>query len=738
MPHSALSALRRYAIPAAAVPATVLVTLLLPLHVNPAPLFVVAVLLSAWYGGLGPSLLASGLSVLAIDYFFYPPYYALEFDISDAAWAGMFVLVSALVIWFAQSRKRAEAALRQQAAQLQEQAHALDLAHVVIRDLDGRIIAWNEGAVRMFGWKREEAEGQVSHALLQTQFPKPLAEIHTDLLGTGEWAGELVHTRRDGGKVVVASHWVLQRDQQGNPVRVLEVNSDITERKQAEEALRASEQRFVRFMHHLPGLAWIKDLEGRYVYVNDATEKAFRTPRAQLSGRTDDEVFPAETAAQFRENDRQALASETGILTTEILEHEDGVLHHSLVSKFPILSSDGQATLVGGMAIDITDRVRVEEALKEADRRKDEFLAMLSHELRNPLAALSNGLQILRMGGGTGQDPEQVQEMMERQLRQLVRLIDDLLDTSRISTGKIQLRKERVELALVVNEAVELSRPHIKAARHELTVTLPPKPIYLEADATRLAQLLLNLLHNAAKFTERGGCIWVNAGQEGEAVVIRVQDTGIGIPADMLPHVFEMFTQGDRSLEHTRSGLGIGLSLVRALVEMHEGTVEAHSAGPGCGSEFVVRLPLPAQKPQDHPRQEPQDGERAAPSRGWRILVVDDSKDSAEILARLLNLRGNSVRTAYDGPSALETAAAFQPNVVLLDIGLPGMNGYEVAKRIREQPQLQNVVLIALTGWGQEADRRRSHEAGFDHHLVKPVGFAALQRLLASLDPVTP
>jgi len=289
-----------------------------------------------------------------------------------------------------------------------------------------------------------------------------------------------------------------------------------------------------------------------------------------------------------------------------------------------------------------------------------------------------------------------------------------------------------------VNEAVELSRPHIKAARHELTVTLPPKPIYLEADATRLAQLLLNLLHNAAKFTERGGCIWVNAGQEGEAVVIRVQDTGIGIPADMLPHVFEMFTQGDRSLEHTRSGLGIGLSLVRALVEMHEGTVEAHSAGPGCGSEFVVRLPLPAQKSQDHPRQEPWDGEHAAPSPGRRILVVDDNKDSAEIPAKLLNLRGNSVRAAYDGPSALETAAAFQPNVVLLDIGLPGMNGYEVAKRIREQPQLQNVVLIALTGWGQEADRRRSHEAGFDHHLVKPVSLATLQRLLASLKPVIP
>jgi len=500
------------------------------------------------------------------------------------------------------------------------------------------------------------------------------------------------------------------------------------ERKQAEEKLRASEYRFARFMQHLPGLAWIKDLDGRYVYANDAAEKAFRTPRAELYGKTDKEVFPPETAAQFRDNDQRALASESGIQTIETMEHADGIHHHSIVSKFPISGSDGKTVLVGGVAIDITERMRAEEALQESDRRKNEFLAMLAHELRNPLAPIRNALQIMRLTGRNGEAVHSASEMMERQVGQMVRLVDDLLDVSRISRGKIELRKRRVELASVVNHAVEAARSLYKSMNHELTVTLPPQPLYLNGDPTRLAQVVGNLLSNACKFTDKGGRIWLTVEQEGEQAVIRVRDSGIGIAADQLPRIFEMFRQVDTSLERSHGGLGIGLSLVKNLVEMHGGTAVVHSAGLGQGSEFVVRLPIlveTAKLPSEPTVSEP------TTTTARRILVVDDNRDSAESLAMLLKLSGNETHTAYDGLEAVEAAATFKPNLVLLDIGLPKLNGYDAARKIREQPWSKGMVLVALTGWGQEEDRQRSREAGFDGHIVKPVDLTALMKLLA-------
>lgn len=501
-------------------------------------------------------------------------------------------------------------------------------------------------------------------------------------------------------------------------------------REAADEEPRATEQRFTQFMQHLPGLAWIKDLHGRYVYANDGAVKAFRRRREDLYGRTDDDLFPPETARLFKENDARALASGTGILTVETLDQEDGLSHSSIVSKFPIPGPDGATALVGGMAIDITEQKRIEASLRQADRHKDEFLATLSHELRNPLAPIYNGLELLRPAVSGDPQTRAVYEMIQRQVRHLVRLIDDLLDVARINTGKIVLRPQRVELSAVVQDAVEASRPQIAAARQELTVTLPPGPIVLDGDRTRLAQVLLNLLNNASKFTGPAGHIWLTAEPEDGSLVIRVRDSGIGIPAGMLSSVFEMFTQVDHSPERPRGGLGVGLSLVRTLVEMHGGSVEAFSAGPGLGCEMEVRLPLPkgsGTQPQEGT------GEPAAPPPALRILVVDDNQDSAESLARLLTLKKHDVRTAYDGPGALHEAAAFRPGVLLLDIGLPGMNGYEVARRLREQDQFQDLVLIAVTGWGQDEDRRRAHEAGFRHHLVKPVAPAELDRLLAGL-----
>jgi signal transduction histidine kinase/CheY-like chemotaxis protein len=373
-------------------------------------------------------------------------------------------------------------------------------------------------------------------------------------------------------------------------------------------------------------------------------------------------------------------------------------------------------------------------ALKETDRRKDEFLAILAHELRNPLAPIRNSVQILRAKGPPVSELKWATEVIERQVQQMTRLVDDLLDVSRISRGKIELRKERVELTKVVSNAVEGSRPLIEKWNHELTVTIPPRPIYLEADPIRLAQVVLNLLNNAAKYTEPGGRIWLTAEREAEQVVLRVKDTGIGIPPEMLPRIFEIFTQVDRSLERSQGGLGIGLTLVQNLVEMHGGTIEARSDGPGTGSEFIVRLPAAALANESEARTTTDVSKAAAPAKR-RILVVDDNRDSADSLAMVLRLMGNEVHTAHDGLEAVGSAAVFRPEVVLLDIGLPKLNGYEAGRRIRQQ-QGGAVMLIAMTGWGQEEDRRRSKEAGFDHHITKPLEFDALQRLLAGLKEV--
>jgi CheY-like chemotaxis protein len=311
----------------------------------------------------------------------------------------------------------------------------------------------------------------------------------------------------------------------------------------------------------------------------------------------------------------------------------------------------------------------------------------------------------------------------------MTRLVDDLLDVSRITRGTIELRKSRVELATVLNNAVEASRPLVDALSHELIIDIPPEPILLDVDPTRLAQVLMNLLNNAAKYMEQGGRIRLSARREGHLLVIEVKDTGIGIPAEMLPRIFEMFTQVDRSLDRARGGLGIGLTLVQRLVELHGGTVEARSDGPGNGSEFIVRLPVaPSESPKPAKATQVNENRSSTPKR--RILVVDDNQDSANSLAMLLRLMGNDVRTAYDGLEAVGAAAAFHPELILLDIGLPKLDGYEVARRIRHEHGNQ-VLLIALTGWGQEDDRRRSREAGFDQHLTKPVEVNALQSLLA-------
>jgi signal transduction histidine kinase len=375
-------------------------------------------------------------------------------------------------------------------------------------------------------------------------------------------------------------------------------------------------------------------------------------------------------------------------------------------------------------------RRQAADALREADRRKDEFLAMLAHELRGPLAPLSNMLEVMKRASGNQELMQQARVTMERQLGQLVRFVDDLLDVSRITRNKLVLRKERAELASVVQQAIETSRPLALASRHEVGLTLPAQPIYLDADPVRLAQVFTNLLSNACKYTEPGGRIQLSAETAGGDVVVKVSDTGLGIPAEQLASIFEMFTQVDRSLERAQGGLGIGLTLVKRLVELHGGTVQAFSEGPGRGSEFVVRLPVLLGQAMDE-RAVP--AARREPAGARRVLIVDDNPDSLESLAMLLSISGNETRTAHDGLEALAAAEGFRPELVLLDIGLPKLNGFEAARRIREQPWGKEMVLVALTGWGQDAHRRQAKESGFDLHMVKPVALESLKELLASL-----
>lgn len=379
----------------------------------------------------------------------------------------------------------------------------------------------------------------------------------------------------------------------------------------------------------------------------------------------------------------------------------------------------------------------VNGALQDSSRRKDEFLATLAHELRGPLAPLSNMLEIIKRTDGNGADNgeviRQARATMERQLSQLTRLVDDLLDLNRMTYDKMELRTAQVELASVLQHAIDTCRPAIEAARHELTVKLPSQPIYLEADAARLVQLFTNLLNNACKYSEPGGRISLTAERQAAEVMVTVKDSGIGIAAEILPNIFEMFTQAGSvgSSDHAQGGLGIGLTLVRRLVVMHGGSVTAQSQGLGRGSEFVVRLPI-AESAKVAPFSA-RSAEEPVRLSAHRILVVDDNRDSALSMAMLLKMTGNETCTAFDGLEAVSAAAAFRPDIALLDMGLPRQNGCEVARQIRQQPWGQSMVLVALTGWGQEEDRRKSSEAGFDAHLVKPVDPATLTRLLAEL-----
>jgi signal transduction histidine kinase/ActR/RegA family two-component response regulator len=372
-------------------------------------------------------------------------------------------------------------------------------------------------------------------------------------------------------------------------------------------------------------------------------------------------------------------------------------------------------------------------ALRDADRRKDEFLATLAHELRNPLSLMRNVVALQQTSGATSSDPSWGQDIIDRQVNYLTRLTDDLFDVSRITREKLVLQKEPVNLTEIIKAAIESSRPLIDQRKHELAVTMSQESIYVDADRLRLTQVFMNLLNNAAKYTPDPGHIWLNVEQAGDTVVVRVKDTGVGIAPENLPHVFELFYQVDRSFTRNEGGLGLGLTLVQRLVEMHGGKVEVRSDGINRGSEFIVHLPVITYQPVVDDLEKIDRYNASAPRRCRRILVADDFPQSAETLARLLQQDGNEVQVVQDGAAAVEAAAQFHPDVVLMDIAMPKLDGYEAAKQIRQQPWGKEMVLIALTGWGQQQDRRRTQDAGFDAHLTKPVNYEAIMTVLANL-----
>ena len=542
---------------------------------------------------------------------------------------------------------------------------------------------------------------------------------------------EIVLERPDGSRWVALAHANPFFDEQGGLAGAVNVLVDITDRKQGELA-RAHLSAIVESSDDA---IISKDLNGFIQSWNAGAQRLFGYTAEQAVGRHISFLIPAERADEEERILASLRAGERVYHFDTVRVRSDGQPVYVSLTISPVRDEAGRIIGASKVARDITDRKLAEERtyrlltqLQEADRRKDEFLAMLAHELRNPLAPLYNILEIMKQGDGNGNLIEQVRSTLERQLGQMVRLVDDLLDVSRITRGKLKLRKERVELASVIHQSVEVCRPLAEYAKHELNVSLPPEAIYLYADPMRLAQVFGNLLNNACKYTDPGGRIGLTAERRSSDVVVNVKDTGVGISPDKLGSVFEMFTQIDRSLERSQGGLGIGLTLVKRLVEMHGGSVEAYSEGPGRGSEFVVRLPILIEKAKAKTPTAEQ-----MPTTAHRILIVDDNRDSATSLDTLLKLTGNETQTAHDGLEAVEAAAMFRPDVMLLDIGLPKLNGYDACRRIREYSWGRNMVLVALTGWGQDKDRRQSKDAGFDHHMVKPVDFDALMKLLASL-----
>jgi PAS domain S-box-containing protein len=623
--------------------------------------------------------------------------------------------------------RRAEHALRESEERFGQLTSNAPAA-IFIKDLDGRYTLANPLARQALG-RGDTVVGLSDHDLLPAEVADALLRADREVIASRRAIESEEVVRRPGFDRRYLSVKFPLFDGAGGVVGVCGVAIDITDRQRAAEALRESEERFRTLADNIAQLAWMADGTGWIFWYNRRWFEYTGTTLAEMEGWGWRAVHHPDHVERVVEKISRSFRSGEVWEDTFPLRGTDGEYRWFLSRAIPIRDAGGRVTRWFGTNTDVTAQREAEEALQEADRRKDLFLATLAHELRNPLAPLRNSLEMVGRANGSRELLQRAFGIMTRQVTHLERLVDDLLDVARISRDRIELRRQRVEVASVVDHALETCRPLAEAAGVEIVVSLPPHPIHVHADAVRLAQVFANLLHNACKYTERGGRVSLEVQRDGEEVVVAVRDTGCGIPHDLLPHVFDVFTQLEQPTGHARSGLGIGLTLVRRLVELHGGRVEAFSEGTGQGSEFVVRLPLLRETGEpEHALPPP----RKAPQAKRRILVVDDNVDAADSLAALLEMADHRTALAYDGESAVEMAEIFRPDVVLLDIGLPKLDGHETAQRIRERPWGRGVVLVAITGWGQEEDLHKSRDAGFDHHLVKPVDLAVLMNLLAT------
>jgi PAS domain S-box-containing protein len=601
---------------------------------------------------------------------------------------------------------------------------------VIATDGAGRVLFLNPVAEGLTGWAARDAEGRPLaevFRIVNERTRKPVENPVERVIATGRVAGLANHTllvARDSKEFPIDDSAAPILDEDGRVTGVVLVFRDITERRQAELV----KERLAAIVESSDDIIVSKTLDGVITSWNRGAERVLGYTADEVIGKHISVIMPPELVEDMPRILGRIRKGERVDHYQTKRRRKDGTIIDVSLTVSPIRDASGKIIGASKVGRDITREKLIEAEREEAERRKDEFLAMLAHELRNPLASISNAAQLL----GTLEsedDLEWAKDVVQRQVRHLARLIEDLLDVSRITRGTIALQTESVALSPIVAGAIESVRPLVEERKHELNVSLAPGPLRLEADPLRIEQILVNLLSNAAKYTDAGGTIWLSAAQEGKEIIVKVRDTGIGMTPWLLARAFDLFVQGDRSAARSEGGLGIGLTLVQKLAELHGGRVTASSEGPDKGSEFTVRLPA-----AEEPAARPAGPKITLPpvARGSsRVLVVDDMTDTARAMEKVLRLLGHDVRVAHDGPSALEVARAQRPEFILLDIGLPGMDGYEVARQLRREDCCKGATIVAVSGYGQDEDRRRSRAAGFDHHLVKPVDQFALASLLA-------
>lgn len=602
---------------------------------------------------------------------------------------------------------------------------------VIVTDIGGRVTFLNPVAERITGWSMADARNQpfekIFH-IVNEHSGEPVEHPVAKVLETGGIVGLASRTvliARNGRRVPIDDSGAPVRHPNGELIGIVVVFRDVTERKRAE--------------HERAWLAAIVDsssdaiasktLDGIVTSWNPAAARLFGYQPAEIVGKPITTVIPPELHSE----EAEILAR---LRRGERIEHyetvrlaKDGRRIDISLTISPVKGPDGTIMGASKIARDITQRKRNERLLREADQQKDEFLATLAHELRNPLAPICAAAELLKNAKSLAPELRAATAILERQARHMTHLVDDLLDISRITSGRIRLQQETVEFGELLETLIETHLHSLQSARHRSTVTTPDTPVHVSADRVRLTQVLSNILHNAVKYTPPGGRIEIALRTEDRQAIVSVRDNGMGIPAERLEHIFEPFAQLDTSYEHGDGGLGIGLMLAKKLVELHRGSIEARSAGRGKGTEFLIRLPIVAAAPARHTSAPPRHSD---PSASRRVLIADDNHDAAVSLSMLLQALGHDTRVVHDGIEALEEAELFQPDIVLLDIGMPRLDGYETARKMKSRPWAAATRIVAVTGWGQETDRQRAKEAGFDRHFVKPVNLEALKELVSS------